>query len=578
MKNNEESKTLATENRMVTEPKVSSNNLKMKSFSMSKDEEEEHKNKTFFDKLIISESSKWKAVFDIWMLILVGYSWITSIFYVAFTAPTNLYHIIFDWSVEVCFFSDLVFNFFQEYKDPETYENIKSHKKIAMKYIFKGWFIVDFISVFPFVAVLQQNALITKLFRLFRLPRLIKLIDISRFNKLLKSFFESSSRDERIVAQYMLMYFYKIFRLIIIAIIITYFLGCLWYFISNEVNSDSTSQTFAKTFGLVNESDARKLIVSCYFALTTLSTVGYGDYYPLSNIERIVAWVVMLLGVAFFSFIMGNFIEIITSYDQKMGIIDKGTDLHNWMTLLTRYTNNKPLPKSLINSIDSHFTYFWANDRLSSVSKDDKYMSALPISIKRTIMINYLFQDVFYKFRQFFHTFEQRENEFLYDISFGFLPRKFEENEIIYDEEDEVPEIYFIMEGNIGVGFRIPGRDTNNIKLIKYFKDDSFICDYYVCHNKRSEFVYQSVRETKVFAIQRKFLKEVFKIHSEIAAKIKAESITRYAKFIRDPIHFQRRKEIEDKIILIFVKYNLYKIKIKIINKNTKRMWFEIET
>ena len=576
MKNNEESKTLATENRMVTEPKVSSNNLKMKSFSMSKDEEEEHKNKTFFDKLIISESSKWKAVFDIWMLILVGYSWITSIFYVAFTAPTNLYHIIFDWSVEVCFFSDLVFNFFQEYKDPETYENIKSHKKIAMKYIFKGWFIVDFISVFPFVAVLQQNALITKLFRLFRLPRLIKLIDISRFNKLLKSFFESSSRDERIVAQYMLMYFYKIFRLIIIAIIITYFLGCLWYFISNEVNSDSTSQTFAKTFGLVNESDARKLIVSCYFALTTLSTVGYGDYYPLSNIERIVAWVVMLLGVAFFSFIMGNFIEIITSYDQKMGIIDKGTDLHNWMTLLTRYTNNKPLPKSLINSIDGHFTYFWANDRLSSVSKDDKYMSALPISIKRTIMINYLFQDVFYKFRQFFHTFEQRENEFLYDISFGFLPRKFEENEIIYDEEDEVPEIYFIMEGNIGVGFRIPGRDTNNIKLIKYFKDDSFICDYYVCHNKRSEFVYQSVRETKVFAIQRKFLKEVFKIHSEIAAKIKAESITRYAKFIRDPIHFQRRKEIEDKIILIFVKYNLYKI--KIINKNTKRMWFEIET
>ena len=65
MKNNEESKTLATENRMVTEPKVSSNSLKIKSFSVSKDEEEEQKNKTFFDRLIISESSKWKAIFDI---------------------------------------------------------------------------------------------------------------------------------------------------------------------------------------------------------------------------------------------------------------------------------------------------------------------------------------------------------------------------------------------------------------------------------------------------------------------------------------------------------------------------------
>lgn len=181
--------------------------------------------RSFVDKLIINEGSKWKAFFDILVLLLVGYSCITSIFYVAFTNPTNIVHLVFDWIVEFFFVSDLVFNFFQEYKDPETFENIRNHKKIAMRYMFRGWFIIDLVSVFPFSAILQQDALLTKLFRLFRLPRLLKLIDISRFNQLLKSFFDSSSRDERIVAQYMLMYFYKIFRLIIIAIIITYFLG-----------------------------------------------------------------------------------------------------------------------------------------------------------------------------------------------------------------------------------------------------------------------------------------------------------------------------------------------------------------
>lgn len=131
-----------------------------------------------------------------------------------------------------------------------------------MRYVFKGWFLIDFISVFPFVAILEQDALLTKLFRLFRLPRLIKLIDISRFNQLLRSFFESSSRDERIVAQYMLMYFYKIFRLIIIAIIITYFLGCFWYLISNEMNPSSANNTFVKSFDLENQGNFRKLIVS----------------------------------------------------------------------------------------------------------------------------------------------------------------------------------------------------------------------------------------------------------------------------------------------------------------------------
>lgn len=56
------------------------------------------------------------------------------------------------------------------------------------------------------------------------------------------------------------------------------------------------------------------MIISCYFALTTLSTVGYGDYYAISNIEIITAIFIMLGGVAFFSYIMGSFIDIISDY------------------------------------------------------------------------------------------------------------------------------------------------------------------------------------------------------------------------------------------------------------------------
>jgi len=51
--------------------------------------------------------------------------------------------------------------------------------------------------------------------------------------------------------------------------------------------------------------------------------------------------------VAFFSYIMGNFIDIISDYEQKMGVVDKSGDLHNWLILLTRFNNNQPLPKLL---------------------------------------------------------------------------------------------------------------------------------------------------------------------------------------------------------------------------------------
>ena len=146
------------------------------------------------------------------------------------------------------------------------------------------------------------------------------------------------------------MYSYKIFRLIIIAIIITYFVGCFWYLISSSLNSDDNSDiSFVGAYFDDKTPMYDRLIICCYFALTTLSTVGYGDLTPQTQVEMIFGIFVMLCGVAFFSYIMGSFIEIISNYDKKMGTVDKGTELHNWMTLLTRFTNNKPLPKSLIN-------------------------------------------------------------------------------------------------------------------------------------------------------------------------------------------------------------------------------------
>jgi len=41
--------------------------------------------------------------------------------------------------------------------------------------------------------------------------------------------------------------------------------------------------------------------------------------------------VVMLSGVAFFSYIMSNFIEIIAEYNRKTGPVDKSDTLDTWM-------------------------------------------------------------------------------------------------------------------------------------------------------------------------------------------------------------------------------------------------------
>ena len=75
-------------------------------------------------------------------------------------------------------------------------------------------------------------------------------------------------------------------------------------------------------------------------------------------------------------------------------------------------------------------------------------------------MSEYLFEDIFNKFRRFFvPNLVLEDKQFLYDIAFGFLPRKFDSQDdgdkVIYDEDQEVSEIYFIQEGFIGIGFTL---------------------------------------------------------------------------------------------------------------------------
>lgn len=71
----------------------------------------------------------------------------------------------------------------------------------------------------------------------------------------------------------------------------------------------------------------------------------------------------------------------------------------------------------------------------------------------------YLYSDTFLQFRRFFNVETQKETKFLYDIAFGFMPRYFSsqdiDDKVIYDEEEEVLEMYFVTEGVIGVAFSL---------------------------------------------------------------------------------------------------------------------------
>ena len=54
-----------------------------------------------------------------------------------------------------------------------------------------------------------------------------------------------------------------------------------------------------------------KTILSMYFALTSLSTTGLGDYYPITSEERILGALLLLFGICVFSYCHGELVTVL---------------------------------------------------------------------------------------------------------------------------------------------------------------------------------------------------------------------------------------------------------------------------
>lgn len=127
-----------------------------------------------------------------------------------------------------------------------------------------------------------------------------------------------------------------------------------------------------------------------YFTFTTLATVGYGDYTPKNNTEFLVWSFVILFGVMMFSFVMGNFMEMINNYTVVTAENEDYASLSSWFGLLARYNKGHSLPKEMLMKIESYFNDFWADDHNYAIKTDDdkRFMSELPKNIKISVRNN----------------------------------------------------------------------------------------------------------------------------------------------------------------------------------------------
>jgi len=75
--------------------------------------------------------------------------------------------------------------------------------------------------------------------------------------------------------------------------------------------------------GYTEYMDVQLYIISLYFTVTTIVTVGYGDITPKNSGERIICVLLMLIGVISFSIGTGILSSIIANYDTALAKLEE---------------------------------------------------------------------------------------------------------------------------------------------------------------------------------------------------------------------------------------------------------------
>ncbi len=210
------------------------------------------------------------------------------------TRKDNLYSKIYDWIMLSAIVIGILPLMFREHQRLFWYFDIISgicymidyilrwmtadlsskHKRMTafLLYPFTPMAIIDLLSILPTFNMLSSTFKVVRVSRLLRLLRVIKVV---RYYEPLVIILSVVRRQGRIL--------WTVFSLAIFYIFIT---ALIMFNAEEQINPETGEYLFTSFFD------------AFYWAACTLTTVGYGDLYPISNVGRVISIISSMVGIA----------------------------------------------------------------------------------------------------------------------------------------------------------------------------------------------------------------------------------------------------------------------------------------
>lgn len=126
-------------------------------------------------------------------------------------------------------------------------------------------------------------------------------------------------------------------------------------------------------------------ITSIYWVFTTLSTLGYGDYFPVTQNEYIFTMIIEFVGVFVFAYMMGNINGLVQKLDDdhEEYIENEMEVLDQWLMKIDRANPKKRLDQKRVDRIKNSLQTYWEKDHL--IIQNNDFLHQLPVELKSEV-------------------------------------------------------------------------------------------------------------------------------------------------------------------------------------------------
>jgi voltage-gated potassium channel len=297
-------------------------------------------------------TSRIKVVWEIFVVVTVLASTLFTAFHIIF--GVFQFDLIY-WLITVVYILDILYRFNLSVKKGLIVH--ETRRAIARNYL-RGWFTIDLIAAIPFPFIISGllggapgSEIGAAVLASFSALRLVKILTVNRAFRDIRETLDINPSLMRL-------------------------LSFVFWFVTFV-------QLMAAGWCLIGASEASRSPIdqylrAMYWCLTTIATIGYGDYFPNhdSNLQIVYTMIVQIFGVGMYGYIIGNVSSLIANLDVSRA------NYHKKMEEIGEFLRAKRIPPELQERVRNYYEYLWQTRKsISSVSLTEDLPHTLAMEI-----------------------------------------------------------------------------------------------------------------------------------------------------------------------------------------------------